>query len=221
MKLFFNALIKFLCGVILVGALVFLPAGTLRFFGGWLFMALMFVPMLVMGIVMLLKAPELLKSRLDGKEKRGAQKGVVDFSAFMFLVGFLVSGFDFRFGWSSVPEWLVALSSVVFFISYLMYAEVMRENAYLSRTVKVFEGQKVVDTGLYAIVRHPMYTATILMFLSIPVILGSWYSLFIFLVYPVVIVVRIKDEEKLLTNELLGYSEYKQKVRYKILPFIW
>ncbi len=221
MKLLFSALTKFITGVLIVGLLVFLPAGTMRFFGGQLFMALMFIPMLIMGIVMLLKAPKLLKSRLDSKEKRSSQKGVVAFSAFIFLVGFIVAGLDFRFGWSSVPEWLVAVSSVVFFISYLLYAEVMRENAYLSRTIKVQQGQKVIDTGLYGIVRHPMYMTTIFMFLSIPVILGSWYAAFIFLGYPIVIALRIKDEEKLLLNGLCGYAEYCQRVKKKLIPFIW
>ena len=221
MKLLFEALTKFICGLLLVGLLIFLPAGTLRYTYGWLFVGLLFVPMLIAGFVMLCKSPEFLKKRLDAKEKQGTQKGVVAFSGLMFTVGFVVAGLDFRFAWSTVPVWVVITASVLFMAAYGLYAEVMRENAYLSRTVKVEEGQTVVDTGLYGIVRHPMYAVTILLFLMIPLILGSWYALIAFAFYPAVIVVRLKDEEELLTKELPGYRAYKLKVKYRIIPFIW
>jgi protein-S-isoprenylcysteine O-methyltransferase Ste14 len=221
MKLLLNALTKFFCGLLLVGVLLFLPAGTLAYANGWLLVGLLFVPMLIAGFVMLFKAPALLEKRLDVKEKQSAQKGVIGFSALMFIAGFVVAGLDFRFGWSHVPTAVVVGASVLFVIAYALYAEVMRENAYLSRTVKVEEGQTVVDTGLYGIVRHPMYMVTILLFLMMPLILGSWYALLIFAFYPAIIIVRLRDEEDLLTRELPGYPAYKQKVKYRILPFIW
>lgn len=221
MKLFFSALIKFLLGPIFVGALLFLPAGTWDYPHAWLFMMLLFVPMLLMGIVLFIKAPKLLERRLDPKEKVGTQKGVVGFFALIFLAGFVLSGLDFRFGWSQVPLWLVVTASVLFLVGYGLYGEVMRENAYLSRTIEVQEGQKVVNTGLYGVVRHPMYLATMFMFLPLPLILGSFWGLIPFLVYPFVIVVRILNEEKMLTQELDGYLAYKQQVKYRLLPFIW
>ena len=221
MKLLLEALIKFTFGLLLVGVLIFLPAGTLKFTCGWLLIALLFVPMLIAGFIMLRKSPELLKKRLDAKEKQTAQKGVVAFSGLMFVAGFVVAGLDFRFGWSSVPLWVVVTASALFLLAYALYAEVMRENAYLSRTVKVEAGQTVVDTGMYGIVRHPMYAVTILLFLMIPLILGSFYALIVFAFYPFAIAVRLKDEEELLTRELPGYAEYKQKVKYRIIPFIW
>lgn len=221
MKLLMEALMKFSCGLLMVGLLIFLPAGTLEFTYGWLLMGLLFIPMLIAGFVMLAKAPEFLKKRLDVKEKQGAQKGVVAVSGLMFIIGFVVAGLDFRFGWSTMPNWVTVAASVVFVLDYALYAEVMRENAYLSRTIKVEQGQKVVDTGLYGIVRHPMYAVTIELFMMIPLILGSWYALIVFAVYPAVIVVRLKDEEALLTQELPGYEEYKKKVKYRIIPFIW
>ena len=221
MKLVMEALTKFTCGLLLVGLLIFLPAGTLSYTYGWLFVGLLFVPMLIAGFVMLAKSPEFLKKRLDAKEKQGTQKGVVAFSGLMFIAGFVVAGLDFRFGWSTMPTWVVITASILFLVAYALYAEVMRENAYLSRTVKVEEGQTVVDTGLYGIVRHPMYAVTILLFLMIPLILGSWYALIAFAFYPTIIIVRLKDEEALLTKELPGYAEYKQKVKYRIIPFIW
>ena len=221
MKLFAEALIKFTCGLLLVGLLIFLPAGTLVYPCGWLLMGLLFGPMLIAGFVMLVKAPEFLKKRLDAKEKQNAQKGVVAFSGLMFIAGFVVAGLDFRFGWSTMPDWVTITAAVLFLASYALYAEVMRENAYLSRTIKVEEGQKVVDTGLYGIVRHPMYAVTILLFLMMPLVLGSWYALIAFLFYPAIIVVRLKDEEELLTRELPGYEAYKQKVKYRIFPFVW
>ncbi len=221
MKLIFNALIKYVFGVLLVGALVFLPAGTLLFTGGLVFMTVLFVPVFILGVVLLIKFPKLLEKRLDGKEKQGTQKVVVALSALIFIGGFVVAGLDYRFGWSRVPTAVQIVAVLLFLCCYGLYAEVMRENAYLSRTVEVQEGQKVVDTGLYGIVRHPMYTATALMFLMIPIILGSIYACIIFLAYPIIIAMRIKAEEKLLSQQLEGYKEYKRKVKYKMIPFIW
>ncbi len=221
MKLFLSALTKFLFGLLLVGTLVFLPAGTLGYVDGWNFIFILFIPILVMGIVLLAKAPELLKKRLNGKEQEDSQKGVVAFSALIFLSTFIVAGLDFRFGWTAVPFAVKIIAAVLFITSFVLYAEVMRENTYLSRTIEVQENQKVVYSGLYGIIRHPMYAATILMFLSIPLILGSWISFIIMLAYPVIIAVRIVNEEKLLTEHLDGYREYKQKVKYRIIPFIW
>lgn len=221
MKLLCNALAKFTFGALMVGLLIFLPAGTLHYAKGWLFMALLFIPMLGAGFVMLAKSPDLLKKRLDAKEKQAAQKGVLAFSGLMFIGGFVVAGLDFRYGWSHIPTVVTIIASLLFLLAYLLYAEVLRENAYLSRTIRVEEGQTVVDTGLYGIVRHPMYSATLLLFLAMPLILGSWYALVVFAFYPVIIVVRLKDEERLLTQELQGYAEYKQKVKYRLLPFIW
>lgn len=221
MKLFLEALTKFTCGLLLVGLLIFLPAGTFCYTYGLLLIGLLFVPMLIAGLVMLNKSPEFLKKRLDAKEKQKAQKGVLAFSGLMFIAGFVVAGLDFRFDWSTMPTWVVAAASVLFLVAYALYAEVMRENAYLSRTIKVEQGQTVVDTGLYGIVRHPMYAVTILLFLMIPLVLGSWYALIAFACYPAIIVVRLKDEEALLTKELPGYEAYKQKVKYRIIPFVW
>ena len=221
MKLFKEALIKFSCGVLLVAALLFLPAGTLRYPYGWLFAGVLFIPMLLAGFVMLGKNPELLRRRLDAKEKQSAQKGVLALAGVMFIAGFVVAGLDFRFGWSKMPAGVVAVAVVLFLVAYALYGEVLRENTYLSRTVRVEAGQTVVDTGLYGIVRHPMYAVTILLFLMIPLILGSWYALIPFAFYPVIIIVRLKDEEELLTRELPGYDRYKQKVKYRLFPFIW
>ena len=221
MKLLINALTKFTCGLLMVGLLIFLPAGTLDYTYGWLLISLLFAPMLIAGFVMLFKTPAFLEKRLDVKEKQATQKGVLALSGLMFIVGFILAGLDFRFGWSNMPTCVVIGASVLFLIAYALYAEVMRENAYLSRTIKVEEGQKVVDTGLYGIVRHPMYMVTILLFLMMPLVLGSWYALIAFAFYPAIIIVRLKDEEELLTRELPGYVEYKQKVRYRIIPYIW
>ncbi len=221
MKLLINALVKFSCGLLMVGLLVFIPAGTIRYPYGWLLIGQLFVPMLIAGFVMFFKTPDFLAKRLDVKEKKATQKGVVAFSGLMFLAGFVVAGLDFRFGWSQMPLPVTIAASVLFLTAYALYAEVMRENAYLSRTIKVEEGQKVVDTGLYRIVRHPMYMVTILLFLMMPIVLGSWYALIVFAFYPVIIIVRLRDEEDLLTRELPGYAEYKKKVKYRIIPFIW
>ena len=220
-ELFGKALSRFAAGVGLVAALLFLPAGTVDFFGGWLFMAVLFVPMLLLGAVLCVKSPELLEKRLRAKEARGEQSLVVKLSALMFLAGFIMAGLDCRFGWSELPRWVNWLGAGLFLLSYLLYAEVMRENAYLSRTIEIQQGQKVVDTGLYGVVRHPMYAATILMFCSMPLILGSLPAFEIFLLYPFLIALRIRDEEKLLTEELEGYRDYQKKVRYKMIPFIW
>lgn len=221
MKLLRDAALKYVVGLLLVGVLLFVPAGSLAFANGWLLIGLLFGPMLVLGIVMLMKAPALLEKRLDVKEKESTQKGVVAVSGLIFLVGFVVAGLDFRFGWSYVPVWAVIVASVIFVVSYALYAEVMRENAYLSRTVKVQQGQQVIDKGLYALVRHPMYAVTVWLFLAIPVVLGSWWALLCFLPYVGVIAVRIQNEERVLDAGLDGYTDYKKCVRYRLFPFIW
>ena len=220
-KLFFEALIKFSLGTILVGLLIFLPAGTFSYFNGWLLMGILFIPMFCAGIVMMFKNPELLKTRLDAKEKQKEQSLVVKLSGLMFLAGFIVAGLGFRFNWYIISKSVSIGAAVVFLIAYALYAEVLRENTYLSRTIEVQENQKVIDTGLYGIVRHPMYSVTLLLFLSMPIVLGSIYSFIIFLVYPIIIAKRIKHEEEFLEKELLGYSEYKQKVKYRLIPFVW
>lgn len=221
MKLLFNALIKFICGILLVGLLVFLPAGTFEYMGGWLFLLLLFVPVFIMGILLFVKAPDLLKKRLDGREETATQRNVVACSGLVFIGGFVVAGLDFRFGWSDMPKPVTIIASVLFLVAYVLYAEVMRENAYLSRKIEVQKNQTVIDTGLYSIVRHPMYMATVLLFLMIPLILGSWFSFLVFCVYPFVIAIRIKDEERLLSEQLNGYAEYKKKVKYKLIPLVW
>ncbi len=220
-KLFLEAVAKLLLGVILVGVLVFLPAGTFAFAAGWLLMGILFIPMFIAGLVMLKKDPNLLKSRLDAKEKQKEQGLVVKLSGLMFIVGFVVAGLDYRFGWLPLPFGVSVGAAAVFLLAYALYAEVLRENAYLSRTIKVQEGQTVVDTGLYGIVRHPMYAATLLLFLSIPLVLGSLVAFPVFLIYPFIIARRIKGEEAFLEKELVGYAAYKQKVKYRLIPFIW
>ena len=221
MKLVFEALAKYLTGFVLVGALLFLPAWTFSYPNAWLFLGLLFLPMLLLGVVLLCKSPDLLRKRLQSKEKETTQKGVLALSALMFPIGFVLSALDFRFGWSSVPTPLVVIASVLFLLGYSMYAEVMRENAYLSRTIEVQEGQTVISTGLYGVVRHPMYLATLLLFLPLPLVLGSLWGLIPFLLYPVLIVVRIRNEEQVLTRELAGYADYKKQVKYRLIPFIW
>ena len=220
-KLFFEAIIKFILGVVIIGLLIFVPANTINYWNGWLFMGLLFIPMFIAGIVMMVKSPELLRKRLNAKEKENEQKLVVKLSGLMFLIGFIIAGLNYRYSWIVIPKSIVIISSVMFVISYIIYAEVLRENTYLSRTIEVEENQKVIDTGLYGIVRHPMYAATILLFLSMPLVLGSVISFVIFLVYPFIIAKRIKNEEEVLEKELIGYSEYKKKVKYKMIPFIW
>lgn len=221
MKLLAEALTKFTCGLVLVGALLFLPAGSLDYGYGWLLLGVLFGPMLVAGFVMLFRSPDFLAKRLDAKEKQATQKGVLALSGLMFIGGFIVAGLDYRFGWSDMPTAVVVTAVVLFLLAYGLYAEVMRENAYLSRTIQVQEGQKVVDTGLYGLVRHPMYMATLLLFLMIPLILGSWYALILFMAYPAIIIIRLKDEEALLAKELPGYAQYMQKVKYRLIPFVW
>ena len=221
MKLLIQALCKFIVGFLLVCVLLFLPAGTLRYPNGWLLIGLLFIPILFLGIVLFFKSPALLQKRLNSKESEKTQRGVVALSGLLFLVGFIVAGLDHRFDWSQVPTWAVIAGSVILLVSYLLYAEVMRENAYLSRTIEVQKDQTVVDTGLYGIVRHPMYAVTIWLFLSIPIVLGSWWSLLCFLPYVAVIVIRIRNEEKVLEAGLDGYVSYKTRVKYRILPFIW
>ena len=221
LKLFISAILKFSLGAVLVGLLIFLPAGTFDYFNGWLFMGILFIPMFLAGLVMMAKNPKLLQSRLDAKEKQKEQDLVVKLSGLMFLAGFIVAGLGVRFSWYMLPKPVVIASAVVFLIAYILYAEVLRENTYLSRTIEVQEGQKVIDTGLYGIVRHPMYSVTLLLFLSMPLVLGSIYSFAIFLAYPLIIAKRIKHEEKFLEKELNGYKEYKQKVKYRLIPFIW
>lgn len=220
-KLFFQAIIKFLLGIVLVGLLVFLPSGTLNFINGWIFMGILFIPMFIVGIIMMVKNPMLLQSRLDAKEKQKEQGLLIKLSGLMFIAGFIVAGLDFRFSLLPLPPLVTYIASFIFLLSYIMWGEVLIENTYLSRTIKVVENQKVVDTGLYGLVRHPMYTATIFLFLSMPLVLGSLLSFFVFLIYPVLIVFRIINEEKLLEKELDGYIEYKKKVKYRLIPFIW
>ena len=220
-KLLAQGLLKMLSGMLIVGLVLFLPAGSWNYFNGWLFCGLLFLPMLVLGALLLWKAPALLEKRLNTKEREKTQMAVVAVSSLLFLAAFVAAGLDFRFGWTHVPIWLVCLAAVLQLAAYGLYAEVMRENAWLSRTVEVQENQKVIDTGLYGIIRHPMYTATILLFLAMPLVLGSWVSFAIMLLYPVVIVFRIRNEEQVLEAGLAGYREYKQRVRYRLLPFIW
>ena len=216
-----EAVLKFGLGIVLVAALVFLPAGTLRFPHGWLFMAVLFLPMLAAGIVLLRKRPQLLEQRLKQKEQQREQSLVVKLSGLMFFVGFILAGLDFCFGWTSLPDWISYAAAGLFLLAYLLYAEVLRENPWLSRTVEVQEHQTVVDTGLYGIVRHPMYSATLLLFLSMPLVLGSLVSFMVFLAYPLIIAKRIQGEEQLLKQELAGYEDYCQKVRWRLLPYIW
>ena len=221
MKLFFEGILKLLLGTLLVGALIFIPAGTLAFFNGWLLMGILFAPMLVGGIVMLAKNPTLLKSRLNAREKLGEQSLVVKLSGLMFIVGFVVAGLDYRFSWLPIPPAVSYVAVALFLLSYLLYAEVLRENTYLSRTIEVREGQRVIDTGLYGIVRHPMYSATLVLFLAMPLVLGSLIAFLVFLAYPFIIAARIRSEERFLESELPGYREYKRKVRYRLIPFVW
>ena len=221
MKLLFETIIKFVLGIIMIGSLLFLPAGTFTFWNAWLFMGLLFIPMFFVGLVLWLKNKELLKKRINGREKKGTQRSVVFITLIMFVTSFVISALDFKYNWSRLPIWLISLGSVTLLISYAIYIEVMRENTYLSRTVEIQENQKVIDTGLYGIVRHPMYMATTFLYLSFPIVLGSLIAFVIFLPFPFVLAKRIKNEEDVLENGLEGYKEYKQKVKYKMIPFIW
>ena len=221
LQLIFSALSKLVVGLGIIGLLLFLPAGSWHYWHAWLLIALLFIPMMCMGIWLLLSSPELLSKRLNNKEKEQTQKHVVALSGLMFIGGFLLCGFDYRFTWSQVPVWVVATASVFFLIGYILYAEVLRENAYLSRTIEVQDDQQLIDTGLYGIVRHPMYTATLLMFLSMPLILGSWWALALFAIYPLLIIKRIRNEEQVLASGLEGYTDYQQRVRWRLIPWVW
>ena len=220
-ELFLSAVTKFAAGVVLVALLIFLPAGTIHYPGGQLLMGVLFIPMFLAGVVMMLKNPALLRSRLNAKEKEAEQDLVIKLSGLMFLVGFILAGLDFRFGWSRLPGWISILGTVLFLSAYALFAEVLRENTWLSRTIEVQEGQTVVSTGLYGIVRHPMYSATLVLFLSMPIILGSVPAFLVFLCYPLIIAKRIRNEEQVLTRELPGYREYKRKVKWRLIPYIW
>ena len=220
-KLFIQAIVKYLAGVVLLGVLIFLPAGTLRFPHGWLLMGLLFIPMFCAGVVMMLRDPALLEKRLNAKEQQSEQKDVIVKSGVMFIAAFIIAGLNFRFGWLSLPKWVVWAALVLFLLAYLMWGEVLRENAWLSRTVEVQEGQKVVDTGLYGLVRHPMYGASVLLFLAMPLVLNSIFSFLIMLLYIPLIARRIRSEENLLRRELDGYEAYMDRVKYRLIPFIW
>ena len=220
-KLFLKAIIKFITGIILIGAILFVSSSSFDYWNAWLFMGLLFVPMFIVGIILMFKNPKLLKSRLDVKEKETEQKYVIMYSGMMFLIGFVVAGLNYRFSWIKLPNIVVVIASILFIISYILYGEVLRENTYLSRTIKVEENQKVIDNGFYGIVRHPMYSITLILFLMIPLILGSIISFFIFLVYPFIIIKRINNEEKVLEKELRGYKDYQKKVKYRLIPYIW
>lgn len=220
-RLFIQAIVKYISGVAVLSILLFVPAGTLNYWNAWLLTGILFIPMFIAGIVLMVKNPELLRKRLNVKEKEAEQKSVILFSGLMFICGLAIAGLDYRFHWLLLPKWLVILATVIFLFAYLLYAEVLRENTYLSRTVEIQQDQKVIDTGLYGIVRHPMYTSTILLFLSMPLVLGSIFSFIIFLIFPVIMVKRIKNEEQVLEEGLTGYKEYKKRIKYRVIPFIW
>jgi len=220
-KLFIQAIGKFFSGIFMLSLLLLLPAGTVFYWNAWLLIGILFIPMFIVGIILMFRDPELLRKRLKVKEKETEQKSVIISGGLMFISGFIVAGLDYRYQWSVLPKWLVIVATVIFFAGYLMYAEVLRENRYLSRTVEIQESQKVIDTGLYAIVRHPMYTSTILLFLSLPLVLGSLSSFVIFLMYPLIVIKRIKNEEEVLEKGLAGYSDYKKRIKYKVIPFVW
>ncbi len=219
-KLFIEAITKYLLGLLLVGLLLFIP-GTIKYYNGWLLMGLLFIPMFIAGIYLMIKNPKLLKIRLNAKEKETEQKEVLLLSGIMFITGFVVAGLNYRYNWIILPNIVVIISSIIFIISYILYGAVLRENTYLSRTIEVDTNQKLIDTGLYSIVRHPMYMVTLLLFLSIPLILNSIISFIIFLAYPFIIIKRINNEEKVLEKDLKGYEKYKKKVKYKLIPYIW
>lgn len=220
-ELFARAMLRFVLGVVSMGALLFLPAGTFRYWRGWLLMGLLFAPMFCAGIVLMVRNPELLRKRLGMRESESRQSTVIKLSGAMFTAGFVAAGLNFRFEWVEMPEWVSWTGAALFLLGYVLYGEVLRENEFLSRTVEIQENQHVIDTGLYSIVRHPMYSATLLLFLSMPLILGSPLSLLIFLAYPAILVMRIENEEALLERGLEGYASYRQRVRYKLLPYIW
>ena len=220
-KLFLQAIIKYVFGVLIVGGLLFIPANSFAYWNGWLFIGLLFIPMFIAGIILMIKNPELLRKRLNAKEQENEQKWVLLYSGLMFIVGFIVAGLNYKYKWIEIPNIVVIIASILFIIAYILYAEVLRENTYLSRTIEVQENQKVIDTGLYGRVRHPMYAVTILLFLTMALVLGSIISFIIFLIYPIIIGKRIKNEERVLEKNLKGYTEYKKKVKYKVIPFVW
>jgi protein-S-isoprenylcysteine O-methyltransferase Ste14 len=221
MRLFLSAFVKVVLGVALIGMLLFLPAGTLAYCGAWRLFAALFIPMLAMGVVMFILSPELLRRRLASKEERSTQQGVVRYTGLLFIVSFVVAGLDFRFGWSQMAQGVVWGATILFLVGYGLYGEVMRENVWLSRNITVEDGQQVVSTGLYAIVRHPMYTSTIVMFVAMPLVLGSYWATLPMVLYIPIIAIRIKDEEQLLRADLKGYTEYCDRVRWRLLPYIW
>ena len=220
-KLFIQAITKFTFGFIIIALLLFILAGTLNYLNAWLFIGILFVPMFIVGIILMIKNPDLLRKRLNSKEKEAEQGILLLLGGVMFICGFVVAGLNYRFEWIILPKYIVYIGTIIFLLAYVLYAEVLRENMYLSRIIEVQENQKVIDTGLYGIVRHPMYLSTILLFLSIPLVLGSLFSFLIFMIYPFIIAKRIKNEEKVLEEGLKGYLEYKEKVRYRVIPFIW
>ena len=220
-ELFVQAIFKFFAGVVLLGLTLFLPAGTLHYWNAWLLMGILFVPMFLAGIIMMFKNPDLLKKRLNAKEKEAEQSLVIKLSGLMFILGFVTAGLNFRFHWIDLPNWVCGTAAIVFLLAYALYAEVLRENVFLSRTIEVQENQTVIDAGLYGIVRHPMYGVTIILFLAMPLVLGSLISFAVFLVYPFIISRRIRNEEKVLEEGLAGYGEYKKRVKYKVIPFVW
>ena len=220
-ELFLEAIIKFISGALIIGLLLFIPAGTLKYWNAWLLMGLLFIPMFIAGIILMKKNPELLRKRLNAKEKEKEQKNVIFLSGIMFISGFIIAGLNYRFDYTRLSNTVVIISAILFIISYILYAEVLRENIYLSRTIEVQKNQKVIDTGMYKIVRHPMYSITLILFLTMPLILNSIVSFIIFLIYPLIIIKRIKNEEEILEKELKGYKEYKEKTKYKLIPFIW
>ncbi|MCI6691517.1 MAG: isoprenylcysteine carboxylmethyltransferase family protein [Clostridium sp.] len=220
-KLFIQAITKFVFGFTIIALLLFISAGTLNYWNAWLFIGILFIPMFIVGIILMIKNPDLLRKRLNAKEKESEQKRVLLLGGIIFISGFVVSGLNYRFQWIILPKWIIVVATIIFLFAYVLYAEVLRENIYLSRTVEIQENQKVIDTGLYGIVRHPMYSSTILLFLSMPLVLGSFFSFLIFLIYPFIMAKRIRNEEQVLEQGLSGYSEYKNKVKYRVIPFIW
>lgn len=221
MKLVTSALIKYLCGLIITSLLIFIPSGTIKNYNGWLLLILLFVPMLFLGIYLYIKKPKLLQRRLKSKEKEKTQKLVILLSLVLFVSGFIICGLDFKYKWSSIPKYIVILASITLLFSYFLYIKIMKENEYLLRTIEVEKNQKLVDTGLYSVIRHPMYLSVTLLFLSIPLVLGSLYGFYLFLIFPMIIILRIQNEEKVLAINLKGYSAYKLRVKYKLIPYIW
>lgn len=220
-RLFIQAIGKYILGILLISSLLFIPAGTMKYWNAWLLIGILFIPMLIIGIILMIKNPELLRKRLNSKEKEQKQKSVIVLGGLMFICGFVVAGLDYRYQWFILPKWVVIAAAVLFLFSYLLYAEVLRENTYLSRIIEVQENQKVIDTGLYGIIRHPMYLSTLFLFLSMPLVLGSLFSFIIFLIYPVIMVKRIRNEEQVLEKDLEGYLDYEKRIKFRVIPFIW